>query len=80
MGWINNTKKAKPEINEKYKDKGNYSVDVLIHLKIGLTFIAYWDFEEECWWSEATEIYDDEVMFWCKIPKLPKKDVQREKI
>jgi hypothetical protein len=52
----------------------------LIHLKNGLTFIAYWDFEEECWWSEATEIYDDEVMFWCKIPKLPKKNVQKEKI
>jgi len=71
MAWINNTKKSKPEIDERYKDK-QYSVEVIIHLKNGLTFLAYYDYMEEVWWAEITRIKDDEVMFWCRIPKLPK--------
>lgn len=30
MGWINNTKKAKPEINEKYKE--NIKIKGIIQL------------------------------------------------
>lgn len=74
MTWINNTKKRKPEIDEKHKEKygTNMSIEVLIYLKNGLTFIGYYDYDEGCWYSEATEISDDSVLFWCKIPKLPK--------
>lgn len=80
MAWINNTKKSKPEIDERYKD-GQYSVEVIIHLKNGLTFLAYYDYVEEVWWAEITRIKDDEVMFWCRIPKLPKlnKDERQER-
>ncbi len=73
MSWINNTVKKKPELDENYKNTVyKFSVEVIIHLKNGLTFLANWDFKEECWWSECTRISDSEVMFWCRIPKLPK--------
>lgn len=71
MAWIKNTKKGKPEIDGKYTEEHRWSQEVLIHLKNGLTFIGYWDFNDNCWWSELTKIDDDNVMFWCKIPKLP---------
>ena len=77
MTWINNTKKVKPEIDEKYKDKGKFSVEVLIHLKNGLTFLGYYDYNSSSWWSDSIEIKDEDVMFWCKIPKLPK--IKKEK-
>lgn len=69
MGWINNNKK--PKISEKYKDL-KLSDEVLIHLKNGLTFLGYYDYNAECWYSETIEICDSDVMFWCKLPKLPK--------
>ena len=74
MTWINNTKKRKPEICQKSKEKYgvDVSIEVLIHLKNGLTFIGYYDYNDGCWYSEATEISDDSVLFWCKIPTLPK--------
>ena len=71
MSWIENNKESKPDIDERYKDE-QYSIDVIIHLKNGLTFLAYYDYMEEVWRSEITRIKDDEVMFWCRIPKLPK--------
>ena len=70
MAWINNTKKKKPDIDERYKEN-QYSVSVLIHIKLGLTFIGYWDYEKECWFSDMIRIEDNDVLFWCKIPKLP---------
>ena len=71
MGWIKNTKKEKPELDEKYKEDG-YSVDVLIHLECGLTFIGYWDYKRNFWSTEKTmKIQDNEVLFWLNIPKLP---------
>lgn len=82
MSWISNTKKGKPEVDKKYKEKGVcVSIEVLIHLKNGLTFIGYYDYDNGRWYSEATEISDDSVMFWCKIPKLPlKKDKDEQGI
>lgn len=71
MSWIENNKESKPDIDKKYKD-GKYTNEVVIHLKNGLNFLAYYDYTEEVWWSEVTRIEDDEVMFWCKLPKLPK--------
>lgn len=72
MGWIKNTEEKKPKIDERYKDKEEkYSVEVLIHFKNGLTFLGNWAFNENCWWSETTNIDDSEVLFWCSIPKLP---------
>lgn len=73
MLWINNTEKEKPELDEKYKGtEYKFSVEVIVHTKIGFTFVSFWDFKEECWWDESTRISDSEVMFWCRIPKLPK--------
>ena len=70
MGWINNNKK--PKISEKYKDLNlKLSDEVLIHLKNGLTFLGYYDYDDECWYSDTIEICDSDVMFWCKLPKLP---------
>lgn len=71
MSWIENNKESKPDIDKKYKDE-KYTNEVVIHLKNGLNFLAYYDYTEEVWWSEATRIEDDEVIFWCKMPKLPK--------
>jgi hypothetical protein len=71
MSWINNCKDKKPDIDKKYKDL-ELSDEVLIHLKNGLTFLGYYDYNNECWYSETIEIHDSDVMFWCKIPKLPK--------
>ena len=70
MRWIKNTKKEKPKLDEKYKDEG-YSVNVLIHLKCGLTFIGYWDYKQNIWSADTMKINDDEVLFWLNIPKLP---------
>lgn len=78
MSWINNTKKSKPEVDERYKEKGQYSIEVLIYLKNGMLFLGYYDFEEDCWWSEVTRINDDSVLFWCRIPKLPVKNDKDE--
>lgn len=71
MSWIENNKESKPDIDEQYKDE-QYSIDVIIQLKNGLKFIAYYDYTENVWRSETTRIEDNEVMFWFKIPKLPK--------
>lgn len=71
MNWIANTKKKKPNIDERYESH-KYSVTVLIHLKVGLNFIGYWDYEENIWYADMMPIEDEKVMFWCNIPKLPK--------
>lgn len=70
MNWIKNTKKEKPELDERYKEDG-YSVDVLIHLKCGLTFIGYWNYKQNIWNADTMKIQDNEVLFWFNIPKLP---------
>lgn len=70
MGWIKNTKKEKPKLDERYEEEG-YSVSVLIHLKLGPTFIGYWDYNKNVWSSDTMKIPDNEVLFWCNIPKLP---------
>ena len=70
MGWIKNAKKEKPETAI---EETKFSKSGLIHLKIGLTFIGCYDYEQECWWCEGIRISDSDVMFWCNIPKLPKK-------
>lgn len=70
MGWIKNAKKEKPETAI---EETKFSKSVLIHLKNGLTFIGCYDYEQECWWCEGIRISDSDVMFWCNIPKLPKK-------
>lgn len=80
MSWIKNTKKEKPKVDDKCTGKHKWSESVLIHIKMGLTFIGYWDYEENCWWSETMRIDDNKVLFWCKIPRLPKKNVQKEEI
>lgn len=71
MGWIKNTNKEKPEVDTRYK-KHKYSVNVLIHIRGGLTFIGYWDYDEGCWYADTISIDDEKVVFWCNIPKLPK--------
>ena len=70
MNWIKSTKKEKPKIDERYSEKG-FSVEVIIHLKFGPTFLGYWDYNENVWIADCMEIGDDEVLFWCNIPKLP---------
>lgn len=71
MSWIKNCKDKKPDIDERYEEE-QYSVSVLIHLKIGPTFIGFWDYKNEIWYADGMKIDDDRVMFWCRIPKLPK--------
>lgn len=70
MKWIKNTKKEKPEIDERYKEEG-FSVQTIIHLKLGPTFLGYWDYNNNIWIADGMKIDDNEVLFWCNIPKLP---------
>ena len=48
MSWIENNKESKPDIDKKYKDE-KYTNEVVIHLKNGLNFLAYYDYTEEVW-------------------------------
>lgn len=70
MEWINNTQNKKPELDTNYEND-KWSVTVLFHIKMGLTFMGCWNYETNCWHADGMKFDDDSVMFWCKIPKVP---------
>lgn len=71
MEWINNTKNKKPELDTNYEND-KWSVTVLFHIKMGLTFMGCWNYETNCWHADGMKFDDKEVLFWLNIPKLPK--------